>query len=299
MIGLRSLGPGLSESRWLDVLRCAAGFGAILLLTLDHRIQWVVLLLPLTLIPQSHWERDGIALLPRIFITSMAVTQFLEPYPVAGSQMGIAAVPMILRAFLCIADGIAGLQAASRRRSQDSGEGLRLDEVIERYDSVIFSGLSIALSAHTQFPPAPTRLKGSAWLRLPAEQTTQFESIVQNVSTNCSTLFTMPGMGSFNMWSGVPTPNGWNMTGWMKGISSERQAEILSIMKSDLKVCAILNRRIVRVWNEDETGVVALPLARYVMIDMPKITEFGEYEIRVHPHRGSPWVGLTAQERGQ
>jgi len=309
VVGLRSSGRRLAESRWLDVLRCIAGIGSIWLLildprvqllTLDHRIQWVMPLLPLTLIPQSRWERDAVALFPRFFITYMAVTQFLEPYPVAGSQTGIAAVPMILWAFLCIADGIAGLRAASYRLSQGSGEGLRLDAMIGGTILVIFAGVSMVVSARSPFPPATTGLRGSAWLHLPPEQAIPFESIVRNVSTNCSTLFTMPGMGSFNIWSGVPTPNGWNLTTWMKGISSDRQAEILRIIKSDSQACAILNRRIARFWDEDETGMeAALPLAYYVITEMPKIAEFGEYEIRVHPHRSSPWFGVGAQVRGQ
>jgi hypothetical protein len=76
----------------------------------------------------------------------------------------------------------------------------------------------------------------------------------------------------------------------MKGISAERQADILSIMKANSQVCAILNRSIVRFWDHDEAGIAVLPLAHYVMIEMPKITEFGEYEIRVHPQRSSPWL---------
>jgi hypothetical protein len=274
---------------------------------LRYEIQLVVPLLPLTLIPRSRWEGDTSALFSRLFITYMAATQFLEPYPVAGSQVGIAAAPMILWAFLCIADGIAGLRTSSSRPSQDFGEGLRLDAVIGGALLVLFAGASMALAAHlglgsawagftsrtwpvSRLPPASTRLRGSEWLHLPAMQATQFESISRNVGTNCSILFTMPGMGSFNMWSGVPTPNGWNLTAWMRGIGSERQAEILSIMKANSQSCAILNRSIVRFWDTDDAGVAALPLARYVMIEMPKITEFGEYEIRVHPHRDAPWL---------
>ena len=50
------------------------------------------------------------------------------------------------------------------------------------------------------------------------------------------------------------------------------------------------NRSIVRFWDNDEAGVAVLPLAHYVMTEMSKMTEFGEYEIRVHPHRSSPWL---------
>jgi hypothetical protein len=307
VVGLRSSGRLLAESRWLDVLTCAAGIGSILLLTLPYQIQWVMPLLPLTLILRSHWERDPGALFSRLFITCMAVTHFLEPFPVAASQVGISAAPMILWAFLCIADGIAGLRTSSSRPSQDFGQGLRLDAVIGGAILLFFAGASVNLSAHLgprlvwagftsrTWPvslsfPASTRLRGSKWLHLPVEQATQFESIARTVRTNCRTLFTMPGMGSFNMWSRVPTPNGWNLGPWMKGISAERQAAILSIMKANSQVCAILNRSIVRFWDHDEAGVAALPLAHYVMTDMPKITEFREYEIRVHPHRSSPWL---------
>jgi hypothetical protein len=300
VVSLGWWGRPLIQSRWLGLLRCTAGIGSICLLTLDHQIQWVIPLLPLTLIPQSHWERDAVALFPRFFITYMAVTQFLEPYPVAESQTAIAAAPMILWAFLCIADGIAGLRAASYRQSQGSGEGLRLDAVIGGTILVVFAGISMAGAARSPFPPATTGLRGSSWLHLPPDQAIRFESIVRNVRTNCSILFTMPGMGSFNIWSGVPTPNGWNLGPWMKGISSERQAEILRIIESNSQACAIFNRRIVRFWDKDETSMeAALPLAHYVMTDMPKIAEFGEYEIRVHPHRSSPWFGVGVQGQGR
>ncbi len=290
MVGLRSSGRRLAESRWLDALRCAAGIGSILLLTLHHRIELVAPLLPLTLIPQSHWERDAVAPFCRLFITYMAVTQFLEPYPVAGSQVAIAAAPMILWAFLCIADGIAGLRAASVRPFHDLGKGLRLDEAIGGAILIYFAGVSVNLTAHGQFPPASTKLNGSEWLHLPVEQARQFESIARLANINCSTLFSMPGMGSFNMWSGIPTPNGWFLTLWMKGVDAERQAEILSIMKSDPRACAIVNRPLVRAWVGDEADVAALPLSRFIMTDMIKVAEFGDYEISVHPRRTSPWL---------
>jgi hypothetical protein len=287
----------LAESWWFDVVRCVVGVGAISLLTLGNRIQWVVPLLPMTLVPRWRWEADGLALFTRLFVTSMAVTQFLEPYPVAGSQTGIAAAPMILWAFVCIADGIAGLRAAAGRPSQEAGQGLRLDAAIGGAILGVFTKVSVGLLVQSQFPPASTGLRGSTWLHLPTKQATQFEAIAQNVGRNCSTLFTMPGMGSFNIWSGVPTPNGWNLTAWMKGIRLERQEQILSLMKSDPLVCAIVNRGLIRFWDKDNTTVERLPLARYIMIEMPKVAEIDEYEIHVHPHRSSPWLDLGAELR--
>ena len=56
MVGLICWGRHLVESRWLDMLRCAVGIGAVLLLTLQYRIQLIVPFLPLTLIPQARWR---------------------------------------------------------------------------------------------------------------------------------------------------------------------------------------------------------------------------------------------------
>ena len=291
VVGLIRSGDHVVKSQWFNVLKCAAGIGSVLLLPLPHKIQWIVPLLPLTLIPAPHWERDSEGLFSRLFVTYMAVTQFLVPYPVAGSQKAIAAAPMILWAFICIVDGIVALRTSSIRSFEDSGSGLRLDAMIGGAILVVsFAGASIVLSAES-LPPASTGLRGAAWLHLPVELATRFESIARSVRKNCRILFTMPGMGSFNFWSGVPTPNGWNLNTWITGISSEKQGEILSIIKDDSQACAIVNRNVLRFFHLDEERVVAtLPLAHYLMIDMPSVTKFGPYEIHVHPYRSSPWL---------
>jgi hypothetical protein len=286
LVGISLSGSPLAQSRWLDVMKCAAGIGAIYLLVQHAQIQWVVPMLPLTLMTRS--ESKDSMLFSRLFITLMAMTQFLEVYPVAGSQIGIAAAPMLLWSFLCIADGIAGLRACSLRSYQLPGPPL--DAILGSTILVAFAGISITHLARGHVPPVSRGLRGSEWLHLPAAKATQFESIAGNVRTNCSTLFTMPGMGSFNIWSGVPTPNGWNMTAWMHGISSERQAAILDIIKADPRACAILNRRILRMWEVNEDDLAALPLAHFVMTDMPKVTSVGDYEIRVNPRRNSKWL---------
>lgn len=307
VIGLKTLGQPVTESPWFDLLRCAVGVGSILLLTLRSEIQWVVPLLPLTVLPGPHWRLDAGTTFPRLFVTCMAVTQFLEPYPVAGSQVGIAAVPMILWAFLCFTDGLHGLRQFSSPCSWHFAKTLRLDALIGSAIIVLCAGTSVAYAIHlrpraawtalksttwpaSNFPPSSTGLKGSEWLHLPPQQAGQFRSIARVISLNCSVLFTMPGMYSFNIWSGIPTPNGWNHDGWMGGISLDRQAEILNILKADPQACAILNRNLVRFWDKDDAGVAVLPLAHYILTDMPKRAEFGEYEICVRPQRSSPWL---------
>jgi hypothetical protein len=92
---------------------------------------------------------------------------------------------------------------------------------------------------------------------------------------------------------------GWNLTAWMTDFNSERQAEILGILRSDPRACAILNRKLVSFWDNDEAGVAVLPLAHYMTTDMPRVAELGGYGIRVHPGRSVPWSGGVLSTRCQ
>jgi len=73
-------------------------------------------------------------------------------------------------------------------------------------------------------------------------------------------------------------------------MDAARQAEVLTIIAADPRVCVILNRGILLFWDDDEAGLPALPLASYIMNDMPMVTKSGAYEIRVNPRRTSPWI---------
>jgi hypothetical protein len=297
MVVLRLLAKQASQSRWLIVLRFVVGIGSVCLLALPlhAKIQWVMPLLPLTLIRRPEADGDPATLFPRLFVTTMAATVFLGTYPVAGSQIGVAAVPMILWAYLCISDGIEDLTAASRGSVSGRLGGLRLDAVVGGVILLVFGGTAAARSGLGQLPPA-TELRGSTWLHLPKEQASQFASIAGAVSTNCSMLFTMPELGSFNLWSGVPTPNGWNQSAWMIAFSLERQAEIMEIIQADERACVLVNMDILRkTWGLEEATIAIWPLAHYIVPVMPVTARYGDYEIHVHPHRSSPWAGTGDQ----
>jgi len=284
---------------WFEITRIVVGIGSLLLLILRYRIPWVAPFLPLTLIPRSRWENDKGMLFTRLFITFMAATQFLEAYPVAGSQTGIAAAPMILWAFICIADATAGLRRVALGPFQNMSERFRVDSVIGGALLLLLAGISVGRAVNRPFPAAAAGLKGADWLHLPPEQATRFEAIAGNVGANCKILFTLPGMASFNLWSGVPTPNGWNLTAWMKGIDHHRQEEILALLKSNPQACAIANRRIMRFWNKGDTSAESSPLARYILREMTKMDSFGEYEIRINPQRGSRWREVANEARAR
>jgi hypothetical protein len=135
-------------------------------------------------------------------------------------------------------------------------------------------------------PPRST-LDGSSLLHLPPDEEQDYEFLSRSIAANCSILFTMPGMGSFNLWSGVPTPNGSNLTLWMKGLDAERQQQILDRLQSTPTACVVYNPTFVKFWQGEEP--IVQPLAQYILFAMRKTVARGDYEIRVHPNRESAW----------
>src|SRR5262249_44121325 len=127
---------------------------------------------------------------------------------------------------------------------------------------------------------------------LPREQEMTYRFLATNVRTNCDLLFTLPGMTSFNFWSDVPPPNGWNLTAWVKGIDLDHQREILEILQAHPRACVIQNSSLVRFWQREEPQVRSLPLGLYILERMPVIAKRSGYVIRVHPERDSPWIAV-------
>jgi hypothetical protein len=273
----------------IDAFRCFIGLCAIPLVAFSiGRIIWFLPFLPLGLLPvKSHWRTDNF--IPRLFVTSLAATQFLQAYPVNGSQLAIGAAPFLLWAFICVHDGADGLLRSLRRMTQWSWGGSLSESLLA---GVLLVGLVIAMSYSETWSKrhaySPSRLHGSASLHLPAQEEDRYLFLANTIRANCDVLFTLPGMGSLNYWSGVPTPNGSNLNAWMRLFRPERQQQILDILKKTPRSCAVYNPTLVTFWQVTPEEMRALPLAHYVTTEMRTIAEKDGYEIRVHPRRDTP-----------
>ena len=73
---------------------------------------------------------------------------------------------------------------------------------------------------------------------------------------------------------------------------SDRQQRILGRLRAAPDACVLYNPALVRSWQPNQKEVEALPLAHYILFDMPKIAARGPYEIRVHPQRKSIWHSI-------
>ena len=275
----------LARHLWLvGMVRWAAGILAVPML-LHGSVSWVLPLIPLTVIRVQEERRDWPAAFARIFLANLAVMQYLQAYPVAGSQRYIASLPVLLCAIVWISDGIDELS-------------LLAGGAVSRRNALAWAAVAVIVIATAETwveyvdrtARVPSGLRGSSILLLKPAAAEQLQYLANHVTTNCGMLFTMPGMGSFNFWSGVAPPNDSNMGAWMQYFSIERQAEILKLLRADSRACVIYNRRLVEFWEVPDRVMADLPLAQYILRDMVGVATRGDYEVRVQRWRPQPWI---------
>jgi hypothetical protein len=283
------------DLHWINHVRAVAGLYVVLALVFtDHyAIVTAVLLVPLALLPDNTngWNASGYV--PRLFIALLAATELLESYPVGGSQVAISVAPLLLWSFICIDDGAREL---ARRFPQLNHAPGRLPAI----GTLIGLALVLCLEAKTLkgslwrmrfFTPA-SMLRGSHSMHLTPATERLYVTLTTSVSRNCDMLYTLPGMGSLNFWSGEPTPNGMNLTAWVRFFRPDQQQEILRILQKDPSSCVVWNPRIESKWNSLSFNASS-PLARYIVNDMPRVSAVGDYQIRINPQRKRPWIGDT------
>ena len=286
---------------WLGALKCVAGISLIALLVKREVLNSgsrsfgftiLYVLLPLVLLPGKNGRWGASDFFPRIFVTALAATQFLQAYPVAGSQVNVGAAPFLLWAFVCVYDG-AGSLLELLRSSKRWPVPVNAESIV---GALILIGVVIEVNRtgrlHSNYPFPPSSLPGSSSLHLPPDLEATFETLSKDVRTNCGVLFTMPGMGGFNLWSGVATPDGFNYDAWMRGLPLNEQQQTLQRLESNPSACVIVQPASLSVWGVPNGGIETLPLARYILEDMPVVFRTGGkwgYEIRVSPNRPVPW----------
>ncbi len=119
-----------------------------------------------------------------------------------------------------------------------------------------------------------------------------YVTLTTSIGRNCDMLYTLPGMGSLNLWSGAEAPNGMNLTAWVRFFRPDQQQGILRILQNDPNACAVWNPTIEAKWNPISFNASS-PLASYIVNDMPRVSMVGDYQIRINPQRRRPWVAGT------
>ena len=205
----------------------------------------------------------------RVLLPALAVAETLQVYPVAGSQMRIAALMFVPVGALCIADGIASLRAWSADRGPLSLErfaivvGVAIVAVGAKFavDDLARPIVTNAVVYRDQ-PSLP--FPGAGLMHPPAEQAAEYERMAELLHANrCTTFIGYPNVDSLYLWSGIDPPRPWAPGAWITALEASAQRPIVQQLRASPRPCAIRSEGLAALWLDGRPRPET-PLVRYI-----------------------------------
>jgi hypothetical protein len=244
-------------------------------------------------IPSRHGSQTAGSYFVRLFITTLALIEALDGFPVAGSQIEFGAVLFFVCGAICVADGLADIHAWSSERV---ARGLlRID--IRNFVSAGAAALALIFVYVEVDQPLQTfrasyeanialAVNGASRLRLPQGQAFGIDQVVNLLVADCRSLVTLPGQFSFNDWTGLSTPSDLLLSedAWTT-MTAEESRRAVRTLRTTPGLC-VLNT----VGLDPQTGAVAA----YVAKDFRPIgsayfvTDTYSIEVRARSHGRTP-----------
>ncbi len=221
----------------------------------------------------------------RGWLVLVLLGQCLHVFPVAGSQIAwgtLLVLPLAAlgawEAAVWLARRHSGLFTAPRRRAAAiTGAvlvaafavttGWKFTRVGERYSEGEYLGLP-----------------GAEMLRLPTPSTALFRLLTLNAVAHADVLFSEPGMFSYNIWTGLPTPTRANVTHWFSLLSPERQQAIVTALEAHPRACVIVHREHINYLSKRGLAPSGL-LHDYIAREFEPLFTFDDFEFCVRRGR--------------
>lgn len=186
-----------------------------------------LLVLPLADSPAAHR-----AARLRAWVALLLITQSLHAYPVGGSQIGWGTFlwPPLLA--LAAADATAVLRGNLARWVAPAA--------IAAAGGIAFALLRVGSAQWHD--SEPLGLPGAETLRLDPPLSAELRVLTVNATAHCDLLFSFPGMFSFNLWTGLPSPTSANVTHWFNLLSSAQQSAIIAQLAAHPRAGIIVER---------------------------------------------------------
>lgn len=197
----------------------------------------------------------------RAWLGLLLLGQCLHVFPVPGSQIAWGTLLALPLAAMSSWEAAAWLtqrsarltstptSAASPAKATAKKHGLRVGALAGRVGLIVFAGVMAwkftGIAARYQ-DDEDLRLPGAESLRLPAPFTATLRTLVVNAAAHADVLFSFPGMFSFNLWSGIPTPTLTNVTHWFSLLTEAQQNEIIHALEAQPRAVVIVHREHIR-----------------------------------------------------
>jgi hypothetical protein len=111
---------------------------------------------------------------------------------------------------------------------------------------------------------APLHLRGATRIHLRPDTARALHEMVRLTRANaCSTLVTLPGMLSFDVWTGLHSPSALRGGNWAIGMADAAQESVARQLSGDAHACVIVNTDRVKLWATGP-GALSGPMPHFI-----------------------------------
>lgn len=217
----------------------------------------------------------------RLLLPALAVTESLQAYPIAGTQLSIAALVLVPVGAITLNDGIRQLRGWSGRESRQ--QLLTVASWVAPallIANIAFYQLFAFLAFSGYESTQPLGLRGAESMRVIPQRAAALRSLVAAINQECSSFITLPGMSSFYIWTGQQAPAQLYVGIWLYSLDSAQQKQVVAQFQGRPRLCVVKDQAVVDFWAEGRP-VPSGPLIEYIDNTFRPDRVFGDYELLV------------------
>lgn len=218
----------------------------------------------------------------RLLLPLLALAESLQVYPVAGSQVDIAAFCFVPVGALCLGDALTDLRAWGEARGGVTPANLTATvtalaialPALFLVNVIALPGINNVYTYHSQ---AKLHLPGAELLHIPAPQAETYEQLVGLLHKNkCTTMLGYPSLNAFYFWAELEAPRPTLPNAWVYVLNEEQQRQAVREFKASPRPCVIRNEELAAPYLK---GLPApeTPLVKYLTNNFEPAYELGGY----------------------
>jgi hypothetical protein len=269
--------------RWLALLKIAFGAAVLLMCITDHYggllnfatpFLWLVAARPSNAGDSRRYTRA------RALLALLGVIQVLYAYPVAGSQVVFVAVFMIVVAGVCFWDGLSWFRRGRLEQPPNRTPNW-LHGTLQASAALLIVGLNLGFAwdaRRTYESFSALDFPGARHVRVEPDKAAALRAIVSRINSSCGTLVTEPGLFSFHLWTGKPSPAGVDHQVWMSLLDNAKQSAIVQELASDPRACVVYQQEVAEFWASG-ADIQAKPVVRFIRENFHKVIEGSGYSL--------------------
>ncbi len=264
--------------------RVAAGLFTLLSVVL---VPTSIFLLALPLVwiaavPPPLGEDDPVGGYCRLLLPALAVLEALQAYPVAGTEISLAAVSVVPVGAAILGDGIRQLQGAGLRRPSPRAGWVAAAALLVQASVLVLIAYVVATGFYTG---TPLGLPGAGSVRVPAQDAQQLRDLVSAIDRDCAEFITYPGMNSLYLWTGQMPPTYVRSQIWMITFDDRQQQSLVDQLQGMPRLCVVKNQQVIEFWTHG-APIPDRPLVRFIDSSFAADGTFGDYELLIRKPPG-------------